>query len=81
MRRMNLAPLNLEQILELDGLYRTTRDVRLRTRAQMILLAGEQGMSTPEIAVIVREIPLPVVSRGFGKSRKRISFKLYLKVG
>ena len=55
MRRLNLAPLNPEQILELDGLYRTTRDVRLRTRAQMSLLAGEQGMSSPQIAVIVRE--------------------------
>ena len=55
MRRLNLAPLNPEQISELDGLYRTTRDVRLRTRAQMILLAGEQGMSAPVIAVIVRE--------------------------
>ena len=55
MRRLNLAPLNPEQILELDGLYRTTRDVRLRTRAQMILLGDEQGMSASEIAVIVRE--------------------------
>ena len=55
MRRLNLAPLNPEQILELDGLYRTTRDVRLRTRAQISLLAGEQGMSSPQIAVIVRE--------------------------
>ena len=55
MRRLNLAPLNPEQILELDELYRTTRDVRLRTRAQMSLLAGEQGMSSPQIAVIVRE--------------------------
>lgn len=36
-------------------LYRTTRDVRLRTRAQMILLAAEQGMTAPVIAQIVRE--------------------------
>ena len=55
MRRLNLTPLNPEQTNELDGLYRTTRDVRLRTRAQMIMLAGEQGMSAQEIAVIVRE--------------------------
>ena len=52
---LKLTPLSAEQISELDGLYRTTRDVRLRTRAQMIVLAGEQGMSAPEIAVIVRE--------------------------
>ena len=55
MRRLSVTPLNPERTSELDGLYRTTRDVRLRTRAQMILLAGEQGMSVPEIAVIVRE--------------------------
>ncbi len=55
MRRLNLTPLNREQINELEGLYRTTRDVRLRTRAQMILLASEQGMSAQETAVIVRE--------------------------
>jgi hypothetical protein len=36
-------------------LYRTTKDVRLRTRAQIILLAAEQGMSAPTIAHIVRE--------------------------
>lgn len=55
MRRMQFTPLNPEQINELDRLYRTTRDVRLRTRAQMILLAGEQDMSAPVIAEIVRE--------------------------
>jgi transposase len=39
----------------LETLYRTTRDVRLRTRAQIILLAGEQRMTAPAIARIVRE--------------------------
>jgi len=39
----------------LDTLYRTTRDVRLRTRAQMVLLAGEQRLTAPAIARIVRE--------------------------
>jgi transposase len=39
----------------LENLYRTTRDVRLRTRAQMVLLAGEQRMTAPAIAKIVRE--------------------------
>ena len=39
----------------LDQLYRTTKNVRLRTRAQMVLLAGEQRMTAPAIAAIVRE--------------------------
>ncbi len=39
----------------LETLYRTTRDVRLRTRAQMVLLAAEQGLAAPAIAAIVRE--------------------------
>jgi transposase len=39
----------------LDRLYRTTKVPRLRTRAQMILLAAEQGRTGPEIARIVRE--------------------------
>lgn len=43
---------------ELDALatlYRTTRDARLRTRAQIILLAAEQHLAAPAIAAIVRE--------------------------
>lgn len=43
---------------ELDALaqlYRTTRDVRLRTRAQIVLLAAEQRLTAPAIAAIVRE--------------------------
>jgi hypothetical protein len=36
-------------------LYRTTKDVRLRTRAPIILFAAEQGRSAPTIASIVRE--------------------------
>src|SRR5215472_18260783 len=39
----------------LDKLYRTTKHVRLRTRAQMVLLAGEQRLTAPAIAAIVRE--------------------------
>lgn len=39
----------------LDTLYRTTREVRLRTRAQIVLLAGEQRLAAPAIAWIVRE--------------------------
>ena len=52
---LRLSPLSPEQLDELKELYRTTKDVRLRTRAQMILLAVEQGVTTPAIAQIVRE--------------------------
>ncbi len=55
MRPLQLSPLNPEQIEGLNELYRTTKDVRLRTRAQMILLAAEQQMTAPAIAQIVRK--------------------------
>ena len=44
-----------EELEALENLYRTTKEVRLRTRAQIILLAGEQRMTAPVIAKIVRE--------------------------
>jgi len=44
-----------EELEALETLYRTTRDVRLRTRAQMMLLAAEQRLTAPAIAKIVRE--------------------------
>jgi transposase len=43
------------QSKELDQLYRTTQDPRLRTRAQMVLLSVEQGLKVPQIAAIVCE--------------------------
>lgn len=52
---LRLSPQSAEQLDELRELYRTTKDVRLRTRSQMILLAAEQGMTAPAIAQIVRE--------------------------
>jgi transposase len=42
-----------EQIAELRTLYRTTKDVRIRTRSQIILLAID-GLSAPQIARIVQ---------------------------
>jgi transposase len=47
-----MTPTQREQ---LDRLYRTTKVPRLRTRAQMILLAAEQGCKVLQIAAIVRE--------------------------
>ena len=56
MRRPLELPIPTAEELEaLDTLYRTARDVRLRTRAQIVLLAGEQRLSAPAIAAIVRE--------------------------
>jgi len=55
MNPIQIRDLSEEQLHELAELYRTTRDVRLRTRAQMVLLAGEQRLIAPAIAVIVRE--------------------------
>jgi transposase len=51
---LRLSPLSEGGLDELKELYRTTKDVRLRTRSQMILLAAEQGMTAPAIAQIVR---------------------------
>jgi transposase len=52
---LEIAPLTEEEVGALDGMYRTTKDVRVRTRAQIVLLAGEQRMSVAAIAQIVRE--------------------------
>lgn len=51
---IRLPELSSEALVELDQLYRTTRSVRLRMRAQMVLLAAEQHLLAPEIAKIVR---------------------------
>lgn len=54
MKPILLFPLSDEALTELDDLYRTTRDVRIRTRAQMVLLSAEKQMVPSEIASIVR---------------------------
>jgi transposase len=54
LKALQIADLSAEAIRELDLLYRTTRDVRMRTRAQIILLAAEKGLIAAEIAEIVR---------------------------
>lgn len=55
MKAILIPTLSTDQIKERDSLYQTTRDMRLRTRTQMVLLAAEQGMVAPAIAKIVRE--------------------------
>ncbi len=44
-----------EELEALDTLYRTAREARLRTRAQLVLLAAEQRLAAPAIARIMRE--------------------------
>lgn len=44
-----------EELAELETLYHRTRDARLRTRAQMILLAIEHKLVAREIAALVRQ--------------------------
>ncbi len=52
---LEIGRLTAEEVDALDTLYRTTTDRRERTRAHIVLLAGEQGMTAPAIAKIVRE--------------------------
>ena len=53
---LEILPLTVEELEALENLYRTTKDVRLRTRAQIVLLAGEQRMTASAIATSVREV-------------------------
>lgn len=51
---LEIPPLTAEEVEALDTLYRSTKEVRVRTRAHIILLAGEQRMTAPAIAKMVR---------------------------
>jgi transposase len=55
MRAIQLSALTADQLTDLSDLYQKTHDVRLRTRAQMVLLAAEQHLPSASIAAIVRE--------------------------
>jgi transposase len=55
MRPIHIPPLTPTQRELLDRLYRTPKAPRRRTRAQMMLLAAEQGLKVPQIARITRE--------------------------
>src|SRR5215216_4049462 len=55
MHPIRLDALSPEQLYELDELYRATPDVRVRTRAQMVLLAAERRLVAAEIAAVVRQ--------------------------
>lgn len=51
---IEVRPVSLEEKAELETLYRQTKDVRIRERTQIILLAVEQKMTAPQIGEIVR---------------------------
>jgi|SRR5215204_2483464 len=55
MKPFDLPALTESQRLELEHLYRTTKDPRMRTRAQMVFLSVTQALKVPVIAAIVRE--------------------------
>ncbi len=48
MKPIRIPQLAPEQLTELEELYRTTRDARLRTRAQMVLLAAERRLAAEQ---------------------------------
>jgi transposase len=54
MKPIEIPALDPQQLAALENLYRAPRDARLRTRAQMVLLAAERRMTAAEITVIVR---------------------------
>jgi transposase len=60
--RIQVPPLTEEKLAELELLYRKTELPRVRTRAQMILLSAEQKLSAEEIAKIVRESQVTVLT-------------------
>jgi transposase len=55
MNPIKLRQLSDSELTELSAVYDETKDVKMRTRTQAILLAAEQNMSAPEIAKIVRK--------------------------
>jgi transposase len=61
-KAIRIPVLSDEQREALEQLYRKTQVPRVRTRAQMILLSAEQGLKAEEIAAIVRESAVTVLT-------------------
>lgn len=61
-KAIRIPALSEEQREALEQLYRKTKLPRVRTRAQMILLSAEQGLKAEEIAAIVRESAVTVLT-------------------
>ncbi|TLM98246.1 helix-turn-helix domain-containing protein, partial [bacterium] len=60
--KIQVPPLTEEQLAALEQLYRKTDLPRVRTRAQMVLLSAEQGLKADDIAKIVRESAVTVIT-------------------
>lgn len=54
MKAYRIERLEAAAKIELEALYRQTRDAKLSSRVQMVLLSAEQGMKVSQIAEIVR---------------------------
>jgi len=61
-KAIRIPALTAEQQAALEAMYRKTKLPRVRTRAQMILLSAEQGLKADEIAAIVRESAVTVLT-------------------
>lgn len=61
-KAIRIPALTEEQRAALEEMYRKTKLPRVRTRAQMILLSAEQGLKAEEIAAIVRESAVTVLT-------------------
>jgi transposase len=59
---ITVPPLSVEAQEELETLYRQTRDVRVRSRTQMVLLSAEKQRVAREIAAIVRVTEVTVLT-------------------
>jgi transposase len=55
MKARSMPELTEEQHSKLVNGYRHTKDVRIRSRAHMVLLACEQHLSAPSSAISVRQ--------------------------
>ena len=55
MKPLEMPVLTAEQVDAIATLYRTTHNVRLRTRAQMLLGGQQHHLGVREMAAIVRE--------------------------
>ena len=55
MKPIELKEINQKEQQELSELYDQTKEVRIRTRAQMILLASEEKLTAAQIGKIVRK--------------------------
>jgi transposase len=61
-KAIRIPALTEEQRTALEEMYRKTKLPRVRTRAQMILLSAEQDLKAEEIAAIVRESAVTVLT-------------------